>query len=293
MNYNKMNYGTTYEVCCYLNYFDMLNVSKLFEHELIQSIFTPEHYINQRLEYMGINSKEFNTSLVRSKSLIAGSFPLQCLLGEYWDSDVDIYNDTINIHDQLYSHPDHEWLKETFQTKNNKIVINRLIGNRDVTSADYQEPINDNIKMMDNKCCYRHLNIDYLIDMKINDIPCQWIFHHKSSVDRKWFDVPSHEREGFDIFDYFDLEFCKLKYDGIKLHMIPDMNIIEKKKYTLTKAYVNHIFDKCICVADYPRAEYENNYKMNKDEYMRLIAKRVSKYRKRGFEIEIIETQTS
>jgi hypothetical protein len=49
--------------------------------------------INRRLSIIfGDELNNFKTTLDKSKSIIAGSFVLQCILGEYWDkSDIDIY----------------------------------------------------------------------------------------------------------------------------------------------------------------------------------------------------------
>ena len=48
--------------------------------------------IKQKLEHIGWTESIFDT-LLDSGSLVAGSFPLQCLLNEYWDqSDIDIFS---------------------------------------------------------------------------------------------------------------------------------------------------------------------------------------------------------
>jgi hypothetical protein len=46
--------------------------------------------IIQRLSALGIDGEEFATQLLEHKAVMAGSFPLQCVLGEtYPESDID------------------------------------------------------------------------------------------------------------------------------------------------------------------------------------------------------------
>jgi hypothetical protein len=276
-----MHFGLTYEICQYLNYFDMLALTSLSpDEELIQSLFPPKLYVNQRLVQLGINSKEFNSALIKSESIIAGSFPLQCLLGECWDSDLDIYNKTLQpTYGAGYNY---EWLEKYFQTDNNIIEVTkysmyktdevtrysnkRHSGDRDICKSDIRRliPLGG----------YGKINtIQDVINFKINEFPCQFISHRP----RIFMNRP--EDRGYDVFDCFDFEFCKLKYDGKKLHVISDMNIIRNKTCTLTQKHVNDIFLKNVG----QKRSRCKSYK--KEDFDYLIEKRINKYRKRGFNI--------
>lgn len=252
-------------ICNYLNYFDMSKIADIFHCEKIKNSFTPEKYINDRLKMMGINSKEFNDSLQRSNSIVSGSFPLQCLLGEYWNSDIDIYNN----HSVPYYHPnknnnfyDYRWLEKIFETNSNKIKVARII--KDDSMYEYEDKQLIESFNCDYGYCINGLhNINYLVDFDINKNQCQFIIYKNN------------------ILDKFDFDFCKLKYDGNKLYFIENMNIIKYKTITLKKNYIIDSYNQ----------QFQNYHydKDKRDEYIEKTLKRMDKYKKRGFVFNVLD----
>jgi hypothetical protein len=278
-----MHFGIIYEICQYLNYFDMLNVTELsLDKNLLRKIFSPEKYINDRLTQMGINAEEFNTSLIRSKSIIAGSFPLQCLLGELWNSDVDIYNNKLT---PTYKYNggapgyDFKWLEKYFQTRHNKMKVTKVYENggneinvkyehkhRLGTANNTSYKIDTFTGIMQHTSKYNNASIRFLIDLKLNNNHCQFIIHQK---------VYAKNYTCITVFDLFDFEFCKLKYDGKNVHLIPNMNIIRNKKLLLKQKHIDNIF---VNLDTSPQSR-----KLYDDQ----VDGRIKKYRDRGFNITI------
>jgi hypothetical protein len=77
------------------------------------------YQIKQRLTELGIDADDFCQKLWDTKCIMAGSFPLQCVLGEKWKtSDIDIYGINEKIDSNYF------WKKAIY--KENEENINRL-----------------------------------------------------------------------------------------------------------------------------------------------------------------------
>jgi hypothetical protein len=306
-----MHFGIVYEICQFLNYFDMLNITELSpDKDALRKTFSPQKYINDRLLYLGINAQEFNKSLIASGSFVSGSFPLQCLLGEFWDSDIDVYNNSTKCpkHDEMkrinnYIYPDEEyfyfgffqgqskiinpWLEKTFNSKHNKIGIQQYFHPRTSSPDTIYDATQYNDKGLGSIVYhfYDHLNINYVFDMEINKHPCQFIVFNDTEDN---------------VIDCSDFEFCKLKYDGKKVHMLSDMSIIKNKKYTLTQEHIDDIFTRTILSVGSGGVEhfgrdhdpkmdkhlrFKENVVHDKELFRKHVMGRVEKYRKRGFKI--------
>ena len=79
------------------NYKELYNFVKALNYSNIDDKIVKElgkRLIMKRLQQLkGIDANPFCKQLIQNECIIAGSFPLQCLLGENWqDSDIDLYS---------------------------------------------------------------------------------------------------------------------------------------------------------------------------------------------------------
>jgi hypothetical protein len=206
------------------------------------------YQIKQRLTELGIDADDFCQKLWDTKCIMAGSFPLQCVLGEKWKtSDIDIYG----INDKENS----EYFSTKATYKETKENINRL---SDYANFKYfpDDKINKYhfdtptiyphdfekylwLLFMQNlatktqqKCCgkslgrglnipmagkwttmnYTYLGIKYTRNYPLKNIEIQYI-----ECDRKIY------AKSDQALDTFDFNFCKISFDG--------KNIISNQKW--------------------------------------------------------------
>ena len=67
-----------------------LNQNLVYNYEIIEENY--RQIFVDRLNQLGIDGESFCHELMMHKCIMAGSFPLQCLLGEYYEnSDIDVF----------------------------------------------------------------------------------------------------------------------------------------------------------------------------------------------------------
>src|SRR5437667_102768 len=97
------------EIIKNLNISDLVHLRKV--HPIYYIKITKEfikekiiYSINQRLtRYFGENKEEFLNLLNKTGSVISGSFIIQCILNEEWESDVDIFIPILNLKERKYT----------------------------------------------------------------------------------------------------------------------------------------------------------------------------------------------
>jgi len=88
-----------------------------YKRSYVNELFLPLNKTNvlSRLGMLQLNGKKLLMQIKKWKCLIAGSFPLQCLLNEFYkDSDIDIYVKYNKDFDNI--HPIEEWLCSYYKT---------------------------------------------------------------------------------------------------------------------------------------------------------------------------------
>lgn len=131
--------------------------------------------IVKRLDDLGLKGKQFCEKLYETNTIMAGSFPLQCLLGEnYGDSDIDLY-----CHMPLYDiyPPFGQWLYNNFKLKHHPSCINWASYNFIPGLIKYYSYSSQNITIQ-------------IMIVNDNISPCQFV--------NTW----------------FDLSFCEVIFDG-------------------------------------------------------------------------------
>lgn len=218
--------------------------------------------VMQRMHEMGIDEGPFCQKLVETRCIIAGSFPLQCLLDEtYENSDIDVYAsvDAENgIYDMRLLHPFEKWLYKTYKEKHNPSYY---IMNDVICSRKYQ---------ITEKAC-------------INVILVQ-----------------QGDLEKFVLSD-FDLSFCMtifdgydLKYDHLTLKKVGYVVNNQKKDFNAHHHKVSKDFDLSKLEGDIYGESVKNhpNPSRKRDriccvypDYEAWLNRRLEKYRSRGFTI--------
>ena len=140
--------------------------------------------IVNRLNEIGVDGESFCHEMVKHKCVMAGSFPLQCLLGEYYDdSDIDVF-------------------------VNNPSSINGLMCTN-VTEFDH--PFSNYI--CNNYDCYKRADNAYMFDL---------VYSQKYKIKPKTviniICVKEHNSNLFEFIENnFDLSCCQTTFDGVKL----------------------------------------------------------------------------
>ena len=207
--------------------------------------------VMSRMYDMGIDADTFCKKLVSTGCIIAGSFPLQCLLGEhYYHSDIDVYAHVDTSKCEKFEvrrfHPFETWLSKTYQKKHNPsyYVIDDVICSRKYQITD--------------KAC-------------INVVLVQ-----------------SKDLEKF-VTTNFDLSFCMTIFDGRDLKY--DHLTLKKVGYIVNKYGMKQFKHHHRRVPNDDLSLLEgSNYQANRPcciypDHEQWLQRRLAKYQSRGFDI--------
>ena len=221
-----------------------------FEYEIEKTLKFQNNFkknFSKRLKELNINEEEFIATLKSFNGTISGSFVLQCLLDEYWSSDIDMYISYANA--MLFKDPTN--IYKTFDTENNKVT---LIKSQEKDFKKYEDILG-------------------LDKFKIN----------KLEIDLVWI---KGDYEPY-IYEKYDFDFCKNYYDGDNVYVHDWNAVIDKKSFSKKYTKNNKIFtiiknnqyDQNECMfndTNIKDIEMQINYK---------YIERIKKYQKRGFKI--------
>lgn len=235
--------------------------------------------INKRLANMRIYG--LVEAMIEGKAIMAGSFPLQCFLGEEWeDSDIDIFlidnrtdetswdkllkDDKASDHDKKMFYQEVE-TRMLSNTRNTELYINHNITN----PLDRFVAMNSDFKRKGEHYLDTKFKIwEYLFD---GCYKVQVIYGDPSTT------VEDH-------IDDFDFSFCKIMYDGntVKFDNLDD--IINKQGYINNN--MRNVEQRIINAKN--RTQFLQmppfNIKNHLEELMKYgLNKRYKKYKERGF----------
>jgi len=210
--------------------------------------------IVNRLNSLGVDGEEFCQKMIEFKCLMAGSFPLQCLLGEFYsDSDIDIFikrrrseytgKDEINLRS---FHEFEKWLYHKYGVKSeaNIYIIRDVIRSRKTQVTP-------------------HAIINVIL-------------------------VDNEDLEKF-IMDTFDLSFCRTMFDGFEVKY--DEMSLKKVGYISNREGLKPYQSFYISEEQYNkkkksksfREDYDlDKYRVYPDPQVKL-SQRIEKYKRRGF----------
>ncbi len=231
------------------------------------------HCIKSRLQKLGLTCETINTLLQKmkeDKALISGSFILQCIHNEtYADSDINIYN----LHTKRFRIDPHQF--DTYTKYARNVTNADILAHMNYTYRDFNP---------NNKSIFEYLNsFEYMDDYDENDENDKKIFKSVISIDLKKNDAMFNyvELKGSiykTIETDFGLDFCKCTYDGEKLRIYDIQSVINKKAvFNLSKT-----IDKIQLL--------KSTQNMTYDEIKTMVLKRIDKYLKRQYKIDIVET---
>ena len=201
----------------------------------------------ERLSNAGIDPITFSQKLKVCGAVLTGSFPLQVILGETWsESDIDIFiqdTDKKNGNKTTFL----SYLKSHFNPVDDQSKSKSKSG---YINAPSKDPITEE-KVKGKK--------SYQFDKKILDVID---FKTEKSVKIQLIitDKPVNK-----VIDFFDLDFCKIMYDGEKFSYDNWADIIEKTG----------------------KMELRNDLRQNDFFFFKKIFDRYEKYHNRGFKITL------
>lgn len=249
------------EINKHLSYIDNLSLSYTCK---IFNTYLPKKDINQIIrlnleEYLGDKVDKFLELLHETNHYISGSFVLKCLYSENWNNDIDIYT----FSDDLETNESYA----SFATWGKFIdgLFNLLPGFQNTECANRYEFLG----IISREFSYGRFIIDHII--VINDSyeikACQkCLFNYKQ------------KREYKSIFNFvektFDIDICKVLYDGKKLYLKKKNDLIERS----TRAY-----DKLL---EYNRIQFWLEGAPSELDLLDKMLSRIEKYEQRGFIIE-------
>lgn len=202
--------------------------------------------IESRLfEIFGTDVEEFKAILRDSDAIIAGSFPLQCILGENWNSDIDIFVKK----DSAY-HPVEKWFWSNFSNK-------KSCG-----------PDKEFIKL-------NHRSI-----LSRPGHPKNLLYHRYYTINGHEFDVITLSCYPEDFVKTFDINICGIIYKPGKDLVIPMKSFTLNRI-----GFAEKIISKSVChCIDHDKVQCEG-CRVRYCTCNKYIALRIQKYENRGFRI--------
>lgn len=194
-----------------------------------------------------VNGNEFCQKLKDTNSIVAGSYPLQVLLGEYYHSDIDIYfhyiDNKINNDNQCFQRPLEQWLKSL---NDDKAYKNWFLCHDEIYKKTLPHPIS------------------YTSNLYLKPI-----FNSNEVSDFNFIGVNQNEYNIFDcLLNSFDFSFVKICFDG-EIFLVKNIEACLNKQGTLDKT-INNITDLNLVINRYNKYK-ERNFKFNKNEMTTLI----------------------
>jgi hypothetical protein len=311
--FEELNDGLVYDrICSFLDFFTVRTILPyVADQKRIEEKYSAEYYILQRLEKMGFNVEEFTKTLSDNNLIISGSFPLQCLFGEYWDSDIDIYGFFMPYHNKDNDQsPYYDWLTDEFpktiikkiRTSNGETIYSEdgsIFISYEITIGPYSNIRNIefviNSTMFGNKVDLISLGRDdnhsernhSERNHQISECCRDMIF---SNMKDKY---PSSIIKNMNVRDtikeMFDFDFCKITFDGIRVILPMKTKILKKRELVTTTNSMVLQYAKIIK----NRSKYVRNYILDGAPLSNVTKilvrgnfyKRKEKYQKRGFNI--------
>ncbi len=229
------------------------SIHELYNMMQIQSI--PKYHqqimmincINQRLKELNLDSKDIAYGLSQYGCIMSGSFPLQCLLGEYWkESDIDIY--TFCKYPKNLKNGDIYGNKGHMLRKEHEHLIEICLWpmcTQKYPNAFLKVEDSDMINYGDGPLFYREYNCE-----KIR-IQCIYVEDRFESLHKF-------------VENSFDLSFCSTVYDGNQIILGDTIeNLIKKQGYVYISKTISE--------------DYFGRYHKTKG--------RIDKYKQRDFKI--------
>lgn len=154
-----------------------------------------------------IDGFEFCQALEITQSIVAGSYPLQVLLGEHYHSDIDIYTQTVKRHGKFKGHYKIEtWVKEQLNiTISDENSINNFRSNPDEYDSDELLLCYTNTVSLKRLCNTQEISDINIIGIREEILPAEYIF------------------------EVFDFSFVKIMFDGNQFYTKDLKDILEKK----------------------------------------------------------------
>lgn len=242
---------------CYIDLFRFLKANPRALGFIRRKRFDVQAIVEKRLKILGPIGKSILDDMIEYQNVISGSFILQCLYNEDWESDIDIYclDDSRQL-DPDYISPNsfawHLYINEFANIKQSSNYEFLHVWSRKYESGNFQKVINHII--------IKKESLEIMDDHNIkNKTPKNYssIFHF--------------------VDESFDLEICKVVFDGKKLYIKNLDSLIYKK----CKVSLN--LDKYIRRGFWPEGLISD--KILED----FVRARIEKYKARGFNIEISE----
>lgn len=230
--------------------------------------------IKQRLNKVGIDAEEFCQKMKENGCFMAGSFPLQSVLGEEWqNSDIDIYKMTGD--DEKPKEEDfreYEEVLDYFPPKYYVDGFERYLFDK-YTVKKYDKTTKTNLCFYKDKD-YDSIFIKGLRNYTLDNITVQFIQCNKERY---------NSIENF--LETFDLDLCKIMFDGERLYLPMKWYMMTLKKMVWINGRRN-AEERCLSFFS-PRSRYFNRLRMR---YLREVYDtngrgRIEKYESRGFEI--------
>lgn len=192
--------------------------------------------ILKRLNQLGLDGQSFIDHLIKYNNYVSGSFILQCLYNMEWPSDIDVYCMS----------------EDTYLPNLNKSPLGFIKFLKDATLV---EPGSSYELMHFYQRMYTQNNV-MINHIMVNPTPIDDL-HHDTI---------------FKFVDLFDLDFCKVIYDGKKLY-IKNLDSLFSRSSVLNVKMDIYIKKAML--------------KENQDKVYGRLLQRVIKYKSRGFKIEI------
>ncbi len=249
----------------YLSYFETINYRCVFPRLKLKSRKF-KHIIHERLTQLNIPAEEFCNNLKKYNNVISGSFLLQCGFHQWYpDSDLDIF--CRSDHDSGYVPPD---LYEEFVATNDPVLfLNTLY--LDGRKIKETAKISSEFKMVEHRNAYDILPLisrKYkYYDSLLNYVIIKGDEYHPYHRNYKNpYQFIAHN---------FDLDICKMAFDGEKLYVYDIDQILNKE----SKLHID--LDKYIREGFRFAPAFRKD--MNIDEYLDCMYKEVQKDRDLGY----------